>query len=101
VPGHPGVERQRAAEASADVAQDIHVLFARIRIVGGDDAAATQRRESDYGLSDTEETALPRAFREPLDPTDGDVRPQASHVQPRFLDRAVGRDEQRQDVKAL
>ena len=94
------VERELAAEAGADVAQHVDVLDERVGMERRHDAARAQRVQPDDDVADPQAPAFPVALGEPLDAAEDDVRPQPAAVAAEAADRAVGGDEEGEDVEA-
>ena len=95
------VERHRPAELPHDPAEHARVLLLRIRVVGGHHAARPQLGHGDHHRADPEPPARPLALAQPVDAAHHDVRAQPPPVDPERRDRAVRRDQKREDVEPL
>jgi len=97
----PAVERDLPVELVDDVLEDAEVLLERVGVERRHHAARAEPRHRDGGApaADRQHAAGPEPLAEAVDAADDDVRPEPAAVEPDVLDRAVGRDEQRQDVE--
>ena len=96
-----GVERELPVEASDDVLQHATIDLERVGIDRGHRAAAATRIERDDHVTDVELRTRPTELFSSLDAVDDDVRSQPADIATERGDRAVGGDEQREDVEAL
>src|SRR6266496_1874969 len=99
-PDDEAIQRQLTAKLPKDRLQHPAVLLQSVRIVGGHHAAAAQVAHADQRISDAQNLPCPLTFCKPLDAADDDIRAQPPAVVSKGGDRAVGGDQQRQDVEA-
>ena len=97
---HRGIEREQSTEPSVDVEQDLPVLHERVRVVGGHHAAPAQGVQVDRDRPDHHAEALPLALGQTIDPGNDDVRSESTAIASERGDRAIGRDQERQDVES-
>jgi hypothetical protein len=100
-PHHVGIKPKPAAESAADIAKHLRITLEGVWINGRHRAAAAQGIEPHPRVSDVQLRAFPERFGHPLDPSDEDVRAEASDVPAEHRHGSVGRHEQRQDVEPL
>src|SRR5215471_3735753 len=95
------VERHRAAELPDDPAEHGGILDLRIRIVRGHHAPCPELGDGNHHLADPEPPTRPLTLAEPVDASDHDVLTETPAVDPERSDRAIRRDQQRENVEPL
>src|SRR2546425_661414 len=98
---HCRVQRELPPEPPDDTRQYPTILFERVGIEGGHDTAPAQAFETNDDFADLQATAGPRPFRETFNACNDEVRPQASAIVSKRVDRPVGRDEHGQNVESI
>lgn len=88
-------------ESTDDVTQHQRIDLEGVRIDRGHMAASAQGMELDNCLADAQFAAGPFAFGQSLDALDDDVRSQPPDIAAEGLNRAVSRNQQRENVETI
>lgn len=96
-----GIQREPAFETTPDVLEDTGVDGQRVGVDGGHRTSTSAGVDADHGITDAEFAARPLNFIHPRNPADEDVGTQSTDVAPELGGRAVGGDEQGQNIEAL
>jgi hypothetical protein len=95
------IQRQRALKAPNDLAEDASVLLKGVRIERRHDASRAQINQRDEGLADSKKLPGPASLFQSRHASNHKVRSQPAPVVRELFDSAVGRQQQRQDVKSV
>jgi len=95
------VQTELSAEPANNIAQNLGILCARVGIVGRHDATAAEVSKTDLRFGQPQNRTRPLSLGGPSNTADHEVRPQAPDVAAEHRYRAVGADEQRQDVETF
>ena len=96
-----GVQRQLSTEPMNDVSEDVGILLKGVGVEGRHHTATAQVNDVDQDLPDAETAPRPRALVEPNDTSDHQIGPQTSTVMSERGDCAIGRNQQRENIKAV
>src|SRR6267378_1363633 len=96
---HRTVERKATVEAPDDVFQNLWISRKGIRIDGRHDTASAHTVDRDDDFADKQLPARPVTLVESGNAANDDIRAQPSPVATELSDRAVGSDEERQDIE--
>ena len=96
-----GVQRQLSTEPMNDVSKDVGILLKGVGVECRHHAAAAQVNDGDQDLPDPKTASRPSTLVEPNDTSDHQIGPQTPTIASERGDRAVGRNQQRENIKAV
>jgi hypothetical protein len=100
-PDDIAVQCKLPPEALNDIAQDIRVVSERIGVKGCHDAPAPKIMDSSHHVTDEKLPPLPFPLLEAGDTSNNDIGSKPTPVAPKFCNRAVRCDQEREYVEAV